>query len=218
MPVVSAAVAAAAIIAVADSFVKIGAYFLHEKAWDKISYGRKLRKSPGCCVWFTGLSGSGKSTVAEEVVRRLEERLKRVEYLDGDVVRASFCRDLGFTKEDRDENIRRISYVASYLSKHAITICSFISPYREARKKARGLTNNFVEVYVDCPIEVCEDRDVKGLYAKVRAGTIKSFTGIHEDAPYESPYAPEIRLKTSETSIDECVDKIIAYLEERDLV
>jgi adenylylsulfate kinase len=213
-----AAVSAALILAGLDSVVKIIGYFLYDKIWAKLKYGRHLLKSEGCCIWMTGLSGSGKSTVAEELVRRLEARLRRVEYLDGDVVRASFCGDLGFSKADRDENIRRISYVASYLSKHAITICSFISPYREARAKARNLTNNFIEVHIDCPLEVCEARDVKGLYAKVRAGEIGSFTGIHDDAPYEAPEGPEICLKTDEASLDECVEEIVVYLEQRNLI
>jgi len=162
-----------------------------------------------CCIWLTGLSGSGKTTIALEIKKRLEGFETPVEYLDGDIVRKSFTSDLGFSKADRDENIRRVSYVASYLSTKSITVCAFISPYAEARDKARNITNNFIEVHVDCPLEVCEKRDVKGLYKKARAGEIKEFTGI--SAPYEAPENPEVYVDTSKMDLKECVDKIIGY-------
>ena len=167
-----------------------------------------------CCLWLTGFSGAGKTTIAKRLYERLEELGYggAVEHLDGDVVRASFCKDLGFTKADRDENIKRISYVAAYLSMSKITVCTFISPYKKAREQARNLCNNYVEVFVDCPIDVCEDRDVKGLYAKARAGEIKGFTGI--DDPYEPPENPDIHLRTDQLSLDQCVDEIIKYLNE----
>jgi adenylylsulfate kinase len=168
-----------------------------------------------CCLWLTGLSGAGKTTIAERLVEKLEgmgHPQCNVEHLDGDIVRQTFCKDLGFTKADRDENIKRISYVAAYLSASRITVCTFISPYREARAKARHLCNNFIEVHVDCPLETCEDRDVKGLYARARAGEIKGFTGI--DDPYEAPESPEISLQTDKMTLDECVDKILKYLYE----
>lgn len=167
-----------------------------------------------CCLWLTGFSGAGKTTIAKALCKRLEELGEGggFEHLDGDVVRASFCKDLGFSKADRNENIKRISYVAAYLSTSRIVICTFISPYKAAREKAKTLCNNYVEIFVDCPIEVCEERDVKGLYAKVRAGEIKGFTGI--DDPYEVPEDPDVRLCTDQMSVDECVDLIIQYLNE----
>lgn len=166
-----------------------------------------------CCLWLTGLSGAGKTTIAQRLVEKLEalgEPQCNVEHLDGDIVRQTFCKDLGFSKEDRDENIKRISYVAAYLSASRVVICTFISPYRKARAKARNLCKNFIEVHVDCPLETCEERDVKGLYAKARAGEIKGFTGI--DDPYEAPENPELHLRTDKRTLDECVDEIIKYL------
>ena len=183
-----------------------------------------------CCLWLTGLSGAGKTTIAERLVEQLEalgQPQCNVEHLDGDIVRQTFCKDLGFSKSDRDENVKRISYVAAYLSASRITVCTFISPYKEARARARALCTNFIEVHVDTPLEVCEDRDVKGLYARARAGEIKGFTGI--DDPYEAPLNPEIVLKTMRQcpiaaldgeakllnrDVDDCVDEILKYLYE----
>lgn len=170
-------------------------------------------KTKQCCLWLTGLSSAGKTTIAEKLIEQLEalgQPQCNVEHLDGDVVRRTFCKDLGFSKADRDENIKRISYVAAYLSTSRIVICSFISPYREARKKARELCNNFIEVYVECPLDVCEKRDAKGLYKLARAGKIKGFTGI--DDPYEPPLDPEISLRTDQMNLDLCVDKILRHL------
>ena len=166
-----------------------------------------------CCLWLTGLSGAGKTTIAERLVEQLEglgQPQCNVEHLDGDIVRQTFCKDLGFSKEDRDENVKRISYVAAYLSASRITVCTFISPYRKARARARALCTNFIEVHVDCPLEVCEKRDVKGLYARARAGEIKGFTGI--DDPYEAPEDPEIHLRTDKMHLEACVEKILKYL------
>ena len=168
-----------------------------------------------CCLWLTGLSGAGKTTIAERLVEKIEalgQPQCNIEHLDGDIVRQTFCKDLGFSKADRDENVKRISYVAAYLSASRIVVCTFISPYREARAKARTLCTNFIEVHVDCPLETCEDRDVKGLYAKARAGEIKGFTGI--DDPYEEPEDPELRVHTDKNDLDACVDKILKYLYE----
>jgi len=164
------------------------------------------------CLWLTGLSGSGKTTIALALKEELKNSGYNVEYLDGDIVRKSFTKDLGFSKEDRDENIRRVSYVASYLSskENTIVICAFISPYKDARNKARNLIDDFIEVYVDCPLDVCEKRDIKGLYKKARAGLIKDFTGI--DDPYEAPENPEIVVNTSKSTLDECVEKMMLYL------
>ena len=173
--------------------------------------GRQLDQTM-TCIWLTGLSGSGKTTIALALKDVLAENGYNVEYLDGDIVRQSFTKDLGFSKIDRDENIKRVSYVASYLSSkpNTVVVCAFISPYKNAREKARDLIDDFVEAYVNCPLSVCESRDVKGLYKKARAGIIKGFTGI--DDPYEQPDSPEIMINTDTTSIEECVTKIANYL------
>ncbi len=146
-------------------------------------------------VWLTGLSSAGKSTLGRALYEQLRARGHKAEMLDGDEVRRRLCNDLGFSKEDREENIRRIAYVADLLTKHGIiVIVCAISPYRSVRDQARALLGNFIEVYVNAPLEVCESRDVKGLYRKARAGTIKMFTGI--DDPYEPPISPEIECRT----------------------
>jgi sulfate adenylyltransferase len=166
----------------------------------------------GLTIWFTGLSGSGKSTVAHGLVERLAEFGRNVSQLDGDEIRTHLSKGLGFSKEDRDTNINRVGYVAGLVAQHGgTTLCAVISPYRETRENARKSSKgNFVEVYCDTPIEVCEQRDVKGLYAKARAGEIKGFTGV--DDPYEPPLNPEVTLDTSKLSVQECVDTIIDKL------
>jgi len=162
----------------------------------------------GMTVWLTGLSSAGKTTLGRAVYEELAQRGYRVEMLDGDEIRRSLGKDLGFSKADRDENIRRIAFVAKLLSKHGvIVIVSAISPYRAIREEVRASIGAFVEVYVNAPLEVCEKRDVKGLYHKVRAGEIKGFTGV--DDPYEAPVAPEIECKTSIDTIEDCVQKIL---------
>jgi len=172
----------------------------------------------GFVIWFTGLSGSGKTTLAKEVERLLRARgLRYVQRLDGDVVRQDLTRDLGFSKEDRDENIHRVTFVAELLSKNGVaTTCAFISPYREARQTARRRCHNFIEVYVDCPLDVLIQRDPKGLYQKALAGEIKGFTGI--DDPYETPEHPEIVVHTDRETVEESTAKLIAVLEERGLI
>jgi adenylyl-sulfate kinase len=168
---------------------------------------------PGCCVWFTGLPCSGKTTVADLVAEELKNRGLRVERLDGDIVRQSLTRDLGFSKEDRDKNIERVTFVAKLLSRNGVAVLvSFVSPYIAARDNARRETTNFVEVFVDCPVEVCERRDVKGMYKKAKAGEIKDFTGV--DDPYEPPPHPEIVLKVAETTAQECRDTVLRKLEQ----
>ncbi len=166
----------------------------------------------GLTIWFTGLSGSGKSTVAHALVERLAEFGRDVSLLDGDEIRTHLSKGLGFSKEDRDANINRVGYVAGLVAQHGgTTLCSVISPYRATRDNARQSTKgNFVEVYCDTPIEVCEQRDVKGLYAKARAGEIKGFTGV--DDPYEAPLNPEVVLDTSKLSVQECADRMIDKL------
>lgn len=168
----------------------------------------------GITLWFTGLSGSGKTTIALAVERRSKELGLRVERLDGDLVREYLTRDLGFSKDDRDENIRRVSFVASLLTRHGvIVLCSFISPYRKARREARDLIGNFAEIYVNAPLVVCEERDVKGLYKKARAGDIPEFTGVSD--PYEEPEAPDLELRTDQLTVEECAEGVIKYLSEQ---
>ncbi len=173
----------------------------------------------GATLWFTGLSGSGKSTLAFAVERALHERSCASYVLDGDNVRFGLNRDLGFSPEDRVENIRRIGEVCRlFVDAGLLTLTAFISPYRADRDAARSLhpDGRFIEVFVDTPLEVCEQRDVKGLYAKARAGEIPEFSGI--SAPYEPPDAPELRIETAERTIDECVADVLAELESRGLL
>lgn len=165
----------------------------------------------GVTLWFTGLSGAGKTSIAEAVENKLKDQGYKVELLDGDEVRKYLCRDLSFSKADRDENIRRVSYLASLLTRNGIiTLCCFVSPYRQARDEARALIDGFVEIYVNTPLAICEERDTKGLYAKARAGKIPSFTGISD--PYEPPEEPELELLTDQQELDESVQKVIDYL------
>jgi adenylyl-sulfate kinase len=167
----------------------------------------------GFTLWFTGLSGSGKSTIADEIAKILVHRGLKVERLDGDIVRKSLTRDLGFTKEDRDKNIERVTFVAKLLSRNGVaTIVSFISPYIEKRDAARKETTNFIEVFVKCPLEVLAERDVKGLYKKAIAGEIENFTGVSD--PYEDPPNPEIVVETDKESLEESVKNVMHYLEE----
>ncbi|MCU0726720.1 MAG: adenylyl-sulfate kinase [Planctomycetes bacterium] len=167
--------------------------------------------SKGFTLWFTGLSGSGKSTLAERMLAEFRERRLKVEILDGDVIRTNLSKGLGFSKEDRDTNIRRVGFVADLLTRNeVICICACISPYRSIRDENRALIGRFVEVWTKCPIEVCEQRDVKGLYAKARAGALKGFTGI--DDPYEEPAAAEVVCETDRESVDESVAKIFAAI------
>ena len=171
------------------------------------------RNKQGFCVWFTGLSGSGKSTIAKRLTNMLAEYGRNPTVLDGDVVRTHLSKGLGFSKEDRDTNILRISFVAGEIVRHNGTvICAAISPYRQARREARKMVpeEHFIEVFVDTPLEVCEERDIKGLYAKARAGEIKGFTGI--DDPYESPIDAEVVVTTVDHTPQENARKIVDYL------
>jgi adenylyl-sulfate kinase len=173
--------------------------------------------SEGGCLWFTGLSGAGKSTIANIVVAELQRRAVKVELLDGDEVREHLSKGLGFSKEDRDTNIRRIGWVAKVLARNGvIAVTAAISPYRSLRDEMRAEIPNFVEIHVATPLEVCESRDVKGLYAKARAGEIPQFTGI--DDPYEAPLHPELRLETDRHAPEESAAQVVAYLEGRGLV
>jgi adenylylsulfate kinase len=172
----------------------------------------------GFCLWFTGLSGSGKSTITTHLVKELRKRGSKLEVLDGDVVRENLSKGLGFSKEDRDTNIRRIAFVANLLSRNEVpVITAAISPYREIRDEARQMMGDrFVEAYVKASVEVCEQRDVKGLYAKARSGEIKEFTGVSD--PYEPPENPELVLDTEHQSAEASAAQILTYLEERQLI
>ena len=175
------------------------------------------QEQPGFVIWLTGLSGAGKTTIALPLVEALRERGLKVERLDGDVVRQSLTRDLGFTKEDRDKNIERVTFVAKLLSRNGVAcVCSFISPYQAVRDQVRRETTNFIEVFVDAPLEVVIDRDVKGLYKQALAGEIENFTGISD--PFEAPANPDIHIRTDERTVAESTQLIIDYLEEQGLL
>jgi adenylyl-sulfate kinase len=171
----------------------------------------------GFTLWFTGMSGAGKSTISHVIEQRLRAHGAKVEVLDGDVVRTYLSRGLGFSREDRDENIRRIGFVSELLSRNGvIAIVAAISPYRAVREEVRQRIENFVEVYVECPIEVLAERDVKGLYKKALAGEIANFTGISD--PYEPPAAPEVTVNSSMETVEQSADRIWATLERLGLV
>jgi len=178
-----------------------------------------LLNQKGCIIWFTGLSGSGKSTLANAVEQLLHQRKHHTYVLDGDNVRHGLNKNLGFSPADREENIRRIGEVSKlFADAGTVVMTAFISPYRADREQARALIaeDRFVEVFVECPLDVCEERDTKGLYKKARAGEIKEFTGI--SAPYEPPLHPEVTVNTAELSLEECAQKVIAFLEKTALV
>jgi len=171
----------------------------------------KMNKD-GYVVWMTGLSGAGKTTIALVLVDELGKRGLSVERLDGDVVRESLTRDLGFTAEDRKKNIERVTFVAKLLSRNGVgTICSFISPYQAVRDDVRANTTNFLEVFVDAPLDVVIERDVKGMYKKAIAGEIPNFTGISD--PFEAPENPDIHLRTDQSTVEECAQIIMDKLE-----
>lgn len=176
----------------------------------------ELLKQKGVVIWFTGLSGSGKSTIANQVANALHQLGKLTYVLDGDNIRHGLNKNLGFSPEDREENIRRIGEVAKlFADAGVITTTAFISPYRKDRDKAREILEDgrFIEVFVDCPLEVCESRDPKGLYKKARAGEIKEFTGI--DAPYEVPENAEIVINTNDLDLAASTQKVIDYLSDK---
>ena len=172
----------------------------------------------GFTLWFTGLSGSGKSTIAHVIGPELDKRGLVVEYLDGDSIRQHLSKGLGFSKEDRDTNIRRIGFVANMLARNGVaSITAAISPYREVRDECRKRSQaEFVEVYVEAPLDVLEARDPKGLYKKARAGIIKNFTGVSD--PYEPPLKPEVTVHTGKESVEESAAKILAHLKSRGLL
>ena len=166
----------------------------------------------GVTIWLTGLSGAGKTTIARRLDAELRSRGLKVEVLDGDVIRTNLSAGLGYSKEDRDTNIRRIGFVAELLTRNGVaTVVAAISPYREVRDEVRRTIGDFVEVFVSCPVEVLTARDAKGLYAKALRGEIGNFTGVSD--PYEEPLDPEVRVDTDRESVDQSVAKVLAALE-----
>jgi len=191
--------------------------------WHKATVTRerreKLNGHRSFVLWFTGLSGSGKSTLAHAVEERLHQRGCRTFVFDGDNVRHGLCSDLGFGEEDRKENIRRIGEMTKlFVEAGVIAMTAFISPFRSERQKVRNLfqEGEFIEVFCDCSLEKCEERDVKGLYAKARAGLIPNYTGI--SSPYEAPENPEIHVHTDRETLEESIDKVMRYLTENKLL
>ncbi len=172
----------------------------------------------GFTLWFTGLSGAGKTTISEHIAGELKARRNRLEILDGDVVRENLSKGLGFSKEDRDTNVRRIAFVADILSRNGVpVITAAISPYKEIRDEARAnMGDRFIEVYIEASVDACAERDVKGLYAKAFAGEIKEFTGVSD--PYEAPENPEVVCHTEQETPSESAQKLLDYLEERGLI
>jgi sulfate adenylyltransferase len=202
-----------------DNGRRLPDWFTRPEVAEILSQTHPPRHRQGVCIWFTGLSGAGKSTTADILTVLLLEHGRQVTVLDGDVVRTHLSKGLGFGKEDRDINIRRIGFVASEIVRHSgIVICAAVSPYRATRSDARNMVGQdcFVEVFVDTPLEVCEKRDTKGIYAKARRGEIKGFTGI--DDPYEPPLHPEIKLDTVEHTPEENARFILDYLIQQGLV
>lgn len=173
--------------------------------------------SLGFTCWLTGLSGAGKSTVATELASALDKLSISCEYLDGDIIRTNLSKGLGFSREDRDTNVLRVGFVCSLLNKHGINaVVAIISPYQEAREKLRFYLPNFIEVYVDTPLEVCIERDPKGLYKKALSNEIPEFTGI--SSPYEIPENPDLTLRTHEETIEQCVNRVLEYLYSRGFI
>jgi adenylylsulfate kinase len=168
----------------------------------------------GFTLWLTGMSGAGKSTISDQLMSRFREASAKVELLDGDVVRTNLSQGLGFSREDRDTNIRRIGFVADLLSRNGvIVVVAAISPYRATRDEVRARVGNFLEVFVDCPVEVLAQRDVKGLYKKALAGEVANFTGISD--PYEAPLSPDVTVRSDRETLDESVGKVWNELERR---
>ena len=174
-------------------------------------------KHQGFTLWLTGMSGAGKSTISDHLMERFREAQAKVELLDGDIVRTNLSQGLGFSREDRDTNIRRIGFVAELLSRNGIiVVVAAISPYRATREEVKGRISNFVEVFVDCPIEVLAERDVKGLYKKALAGEVGNFTGISD--PYEPPENADVVARSDRETVEESVDRIWAELMKRGLI
>jgi adenylylsulfate kinase len=191
--------------------LKVGLYWVHERAWDRLGFGRKAVQPS--VVWFTGLSGSGKSTISQQVVEVMRSQGFNVEHLDGDSVRSIFP-NTGFTRPERGSHIRRVGFLASKLEEHGVfVVASFVSPYRESRDFVRGLCRSFIEVHVSTPLEVCEGRDTKGLYARARRGEIANFTGVND--PYEPPVRPELVIDTAQVPVAAAVERVVTEVQRR---
>ncbi|CAM2069765.1 Adenylyl-sulfate kinase [Sulfidibacter corallicola] len=185
--------------------IKMVLYFVHERAWDRVNFGKKAL--PSGVIWLTGLSGSGKTTIAEALAKEMRRQGFRVDWLDGDVTR-NILPQTGFSKKERDAHVLKAGFIAKTLENNGIfAIASYISPYRETRDRVRAMCRNFIEVHVATPLDTCEERDVKGLYAKARRGEIRQFTGI--DDPYEAPKQPEMVVDTRRESVDQAVTRIL---------
>ena len=185
----------------------------------KRSHREALNKHKGMILWFTGLSGSGKSTLANALEEKLYSLNMKTYVLDGDNVRKGLCNDLGFSEKDRVENIRRIGEVSNLMMDAGLIVMSaFISPFRSDRRIVRKLVkkDHFIEIFVDAPLDVCESRDVKGLYKKARTGEIKDFTGV--SSPYERPEKAELTINTDDNSIENCIEMILDYLKNKDII
>jgi sulfate adenylyltransferase len=198
---------------------RLPGWFMRDEVATILSEAYPLRHRQGVCIWFTGLSGAGKSTTAEILTATLLEHGRRVTLLDGDVVRNYLSAGLGFNKEDRDTNVRRIGFVAAEIVHHGgVAVCAAVSPYRATRNEVRNMVgaDRFIEVFVDTPLEVCEQRDTKGIYVKARRGEINNLTGIND--PYESPQKPEIVIETNFSSPEQNAYLILAFLKERGFV
>ncbi|MGH7619595.1 MAG: adenylyl-sulfate kinase [Gemmatimonadaceae bacterium] len=192
-----------------DLVSKIGFFWVHERLWDRIRLGK--RTVAPAVIWFTGLPSAGKTTIATRVVGELRRRGHAVEHLDGDTIRDIFPHT-GFSREERDAHVRRVGYLASRLEQHGVfVVASLISPYAESRQFVRGLCENFVEVYVSTSRDECERRDVKGLYAKARAGVIVKFTGV--DDPYEPPTQPDVVIDTQRVSLDDAGSRVLVRVD-----
>lgn len=197
-----------AALGVVENFFKIATYYWFDIIWDKFTK-KQYRAS---VLWFTGLSGSGKTTIAKEVLAQLKKEGHNAMLLDGDEIRDIF-KNYGFDKASRLKHINDVAKMAVYLQKQGvIPIVSLISPFEEAREAARTISPDFTEIYIDTPLDVCEKRDVKGLYAKARSGEIKDFTGVHDTAPYEVPKNPDLKLSTEGVEVDACVKQILKHI------
>jgi adenylylsulfate kinase len=201
----------AAVVSGIEVFLKILFYYLHERIWGKLKFG-KIEIEP-FLIWFTGLPDSGKTTLADLLYQRLKQEDRKLERLDGANIREIFPK-IGFTREERNKHIEKIGYLSSLLIKNNITVvASFISPYKESRHFVRSICKNFVEIYINTPLDVCEKRDSKGLYAKARSGELKMLTGV--DDPYEEPENPDLTFNNDEMDNQMIVNEIVSYLKKK---
>ncbi len=195
-----------------EVLLKVGLYFLHERVWNRISIGKQEARP--IVIWLTGLPCAGKTTIAKELLSAIRKAGHQVEFLDGDVVREVFP-STGFTREDRNRHIQQMGYLASRLVSNGVfVVAAFVSPYEESRNFVRKICGNFVEVYISTSLEVCEQRDVKGMYAKARRNEISQFTGVSD--PYEVPVNPELTFDAGKKSVKDCVDEMKQYLNTKD--